>query len=254
MRNFIAGGVGLVAMFGIASVAIAQSPAGDPSSRLTTVLPADVAQHVLSVIRTARADRLPADAIESRSLKFAARGIAPDDIARAADEQLSRMRSARDLLHRARTQAPSGDEIEAGAEALREGVDGSAVSKLAQSAPSGRSLAVPLYVIGSLVSRGLPSDEALARVQTKLAARASDADIQKDGQETAASHRDGSKGGNNGGNNGRGLGAGGRPAGAGGNGTGHGGGPPAGVPGNAGARGRPGTPGGNPSKPGKGHP
>lgn len=246
MRNFIAGGVGLVAMFGIASVAIAQTPAGDPSSRLTTVLPADVAQHVLSVIRTARADRLPADAIESRSLKFAARGIAPDDIARAADEQLSRMRSARDMLHGARPQAPSGDEIEAGAEALREGVDGSAVSKLAQSAPSGRSLAVPLYVIGSLVSRGLPSDEALARVQSKLAARASDADIQKDGQEVAASHRDG--------NNGRGFGAGGRPASAGGNGAGHGGGPPAGVPGNAGAKGRPATPGGSPSKPGKGRP
>ncbi|HEV2641232.1 MAG TPA: hypothetical protein VGT98_00925, partial [Candidatus Elarobacter sp.] len=206
---------------------------------------ASVAQHVLSVIRDARAENLPADAVENRSLKFAARGVAPDDIARAADEQVSRMRTARDVLRKGRAQTPTGDEIEAGAEALREGVDGAAVSALARSAPSGRSLTVPLYVIGSLVSRGLPSDDALARVRSRLEARASDADIQKDGQDVAASHR--------GPNNGRGIGEGGRRDDAGD--RGHGGGPPAGVPGNAGAKGRPSTAGGNgSSKPGKGRP
>ena len=71
------------------------------------------------------------------------------------------------------------DEVEAGAEALRQGVDGAAVSELAKEAPSGRSLAVPLYVIGGLVDRGLPSDDALARVLERLTARASDAEIQR---------------------------------------------------------------------------
>jgi hypothetical protein len=277
MRNLAAGCVGLIAMFGVASAARAQTPTANSSSRLAAVLPADVAQHILSVVRQARTDGLPAEAIENRSLKFAARGIAPTEIARAADEQLARMRDVRDVLRRARPQSPNSAEIEAGAEAMREGVDGAAVSRLAQSAPSGRSLAVPLYVIGSLVSRGLPSDQALARVQSKLVARATDADIQQDGQDASASQRDGSPGnsgnapgrgdngnngnagnngksGNNGSNGNNGHGAG-RPQGAGSGGHGNGNGPPAGVPGNAGAKGRPGNSGGNgPSKPGKGHP
>lgn len=72
-----------------------------------------------------------------------------------------------------------GDEIDAGAEAMRQGVDGAAVSALAKTAPSGRSLAVPLFVVGSLVERGLPADQALARVQERLVARASDGDLER---------------------------------------------------------------------------
>lgn len=200
---------------------------GDPSSRLAAVLPADVARQVLAVIADARANNLPSDAIANRSLKFAARGIAPQDIARAAVAQGARMRSVRDVLHSARAGAPSGDEVEAGAEALREGVSAADVSRLAQDAPSGRSLTVPLYVIGSLVSRGLSSDEALRRVQSKLAARASDADVEAVGRDAAASHRASDEA------HGQRMGAGQ----SGGVGSGmHG--PPAGVPGNAGARGR----------------
>lgn len=216
--------------------------AGDPSGRVAAVLPADVARQVLAVIADARANNLPADAIANRSLKFAARGVAPRDIARAAVEQLARMRSARDVLHSARSGVPSNDEVEAGAEALREGVSGADVSRLAQSAPSGRSLAVPLYVIGSLVSRGLPSDEALRRVQSKLAARASDADVEAVGRDVATSHGASDEA------HGRGIGAGQSE------GVGHG--PPAGVPGNAGARGRSGKPPGvTPGPPaGKGRP
>jgi len=219
--------------------------AGDPSSRVAAVLPADIARQVLAVIADARANNLPSDAIANRSLKFAARGIAPRDIARAAVDQLARMRSARDVLNSARSGAPSGDEVEAGAEALREGVPAADVSRLAQNAPSGRSLTVPLYVIGSLVSRGLPSDEALRRVQSKLTARASDADIESVGRDVAGAH------GASGEAHGRGVGAG--QSGEVGS-AAHG--PPAGVPGNAGARGRAGkVPGVTPGPPsGKGRP
>lgn len=223
--------------------ASAQDVAGDPTARLAAVLPADVARHVLDVIKDARADQLPADALANRSLKFAARGIAPQDIARAADEQLARMRTSRDALRSARTASPTGDEIEAGAEAIRQGVSGASVAALAKSAPSGRSLAVPLYVMGSLVSRGLPSDQALQRVQSQLEARASDTDIEAAGRDVAASHRPA--------NEGRGHGAGeGRSEGAGA--ATHG--PPAGVPGNAGNHGRPTTPPGRGKGNGKGKP
>ena len=167
-------GAGILLASGIAG---AQAPAYDPSARLREVLPADIAQQVLATIADARAHELPARALEQRALKFAAKGVEPKLIAQSIDQQKERMERARDALDNSRR--PSNDEIEAGAEAMRQGVDGTAVSELAKSAPSGRSLAVPLFVIGSLVDRGLPSDQALARVLERLQARASDADLEK---------------------------------------------------------------------------
>ena len=239
-----------------ATLAGAQTPASDPSARLKAVLPPDVAARVLATIADARARDLPADALEQRALKFAAKGVAPTAIEKSVAEQAERMSRARDALTRGRRTKPAGDEVEAGAEAMRKGVDGAKVSALAQSAPSGRSLAVPLYVIGSLVDRGLPSDEALARVQARLKARVADRDLEQlpgelpdavagrgqgkgqgnrpaeTGRELAATKRPGSAGGSSNAGNGR-------------------GGPPAGVPGNAGKNARPTTPPGQQNKPGK---
>jgi len=224
-----------VAAFGLlfATGAAAQTPAADPSDRLREVLPADVAERVLARIAEARARQLPAEALANRALKFAARGVAPRDIERATAEQAERMARAREALQRGRRERPSADEIEAGAEALRMGVDGAAVSTLAHSAPSGRSLAVPLFVIGSLVDRGLPSDEALRRVLERLQARAADADLERLPEQVATRGRPAGVGG------GRPAGVGGGPPAGVGRPGGVGGGPPAGVPANPGQGGRP---------------
>ena len=220
-------GTGIV----IAGTAAAQTPAYDPSARLREVLPADVATKVLATIAEARSQNLPAQALEQRALKFAAKGVEPKLIAKSIAEQEDRMEEAKDAIDDVRK--PSDDEIEAGAEALRQGVDGSAVSELAKSAPSGRSLAVPLFVIGSLVDRGLPSDEALARVLARLQARASDSDLENltGNRPTDVSQS------NKPANTGRPATAG-KPAGVGAN---HPSGPPAGVPANAGKGAKPTT-------------
>ena len=157
----------------------AQAPANDPSARLRAVLPADVAERVLARIADARAHQLPAAALENRALKFAAKGVEPADIERSVSEQADRMATAKSAVSQGRGRPATDDEVEAGADALRRGVDGAQVSALAQSAPSGRSLAVPLYVVGSLVDRGLPSDAALQQVQERLQARASDAELER---------------------------------------------------------------------------
>jgi hypothetical protein len=224
----------------------AQGVEGDPIARLSTVLPADVARHVLAVIDEARAEHLPADALANRSLKFAARGIAPQQIARAVDEQLVRMRSVRDALRTSRNASPRVDEIEAGAEALRQGVKPPDLATLAREAPSGRSLTVPLYVMGSLVNQGVSSDKALLRVQKQLLARSSDADIEASAGDNAAAGRaaPGEEHGHGGEESGRGNGAGSSGA------NSHG--PPAGVPGNSGAHGKGKGQHGPPN--GKGHP
>jgi hypothetical protein len=212
-----------------AQSSIAQTPARDPSARLREVLPADVAQRVLARIADARARQLPAEALENRALKFAAKGVDPKNIERSVNEQAARMETARAALASGRKSTPAGDEIEAGAEAMRKGVDGASVSLLAKGAPSGRSLAVPLFVIGSLTDHGLSSADALQRVLVRLKDRASDTDLERMPGELPPQAMAGQA--NRPASTGRDFGQSHKPASA---------GPPAGVPGNAGAKSNPG--------------
>jgi hypothetical protein len=214
---------------------LAQTPARDPSARLREVLPADVAQRVLARIADARARQLPAEALENRALKFAAKGVDPKNIERSVNEQAARMDTARSALASGRKSTPAGDEIEAGAEAIRKGVDGASVSLLAKSAPSGRSLAVPLFVIGSLTDHGLSSADALRRVLARLKARASDTDLESMPGDLPPQAAAGQA--NRPASTGRDFGQSHKPASAGRPATA---GPPAGVPGNAGAKSNPG--------------
>jgi hypothetical protein len=221
----------LILSLAIGDLAHAQVPAKDPSTRLREVLPPDVAQRVLARIADARAHQLPAEALENRALKFAAKGVPAADIERSVNEQVGRMDAARSALISG-GRSPASDEIEAGAEAIRKGVDGSAVSLLAKTAPSGRSLAVPLFVIGSLADRGLPADQALQRVLNRLQQKASDADLEAMPGELPAQAAGGRENANNGRGNAYGRsGVNGRPATA---------GPPAGVPANGGKKSNPG--------------
>jgi hypothetical protein len=216
-----------------AAAAHAQVPAKDPSARLREVLPPDVATRVLARIAEARAHQLPADALENRALKFAAKGVDPKDIERSINEQAQRMESARVALASGRGSPPAGDEIEAGAEAMRKGVDGPAVSQLARSAPRDRSLAVPLFVIGSLTDRGVSADQALQSVLDRLNAHASDLDLE--GLTSQVSPRNNAGQGRPEGQSGREFGQSHKPSNSGRPATA---GPPAGVPGNAGNKGK----------------
>jgi hypothetical protein len=221
----------------------AQVTAKDPSARLREVLPADVAARVLARIADARAHQLPAEALENRALKFAAKGVDPRNIERSINDQAVRMASARAALITGRGSNPAADEIDAGAEVMRKGVDGASISLLAKSAPRDRSLAVPLFVIGSLVDRGLPADQALQRVLARLESRASDADLEAMPGNAASNDKGGQ--GRPDGMSGREWGQSHRPAGTGKPASA---GPPAGVPGNGGSKSNPGQ-GHKPPKP-----
>jgi hypothetical protein len=155
-----------------------QSQAYDPSAKLTDVLrDENVREHVLKVIAEARSRGLPAQALERTALKGAARNVPPAEIERAVVAQAERLERVQEALSRVPNRASSGEEIEAGAEAMRNGVDMTELVDLATGAPSGRSLAVPMHVMGSLVARGLPSKDALAAVLARLEARSTDSEI-----------------------------------------------------------------------------
>lgn len=148
-----------------------------PVDRLRAVLPADVADQVIAIVTDATNRGLPGRAIAERALEGIAKGRSGAEVRAAALALAADLAGAHDALVRA-GRTPDASEIESGATAMELGVDGATVSALASSAPSGRSLAVPLAVIGALVNRGLPSDGALQAVLDRLHARAaSEADL-----------------------------------------------------------------------------
>lgn len=144
--------------------------------RLAEVLPESVRAQVLDRIEAARVRELPAQAMANLALEGVAKGRSADEVLAAVELLVADMGRAQEALQAA-GHRPAEGEIEAATAAMRMGVDGTSVSELARSGPSGRSLTVPLLVLGGLAERGLPSDEALAAVRDRLAARANDVEL-----------------------------------------------------------------------------
>ncbi|HXF96785.1 MAG TPA: hypothetical protein VNI61_11860 [Gemmatimonadales bacterium] len=145
-------------------------------ARLREVLPADVAERVIAIVTEATNHGLPGLSVAERALEGVAKGRSGEEVRAAAEAFARDLAASRAAIQQAgRTPDPS--EIEAGATAMGLGVDRKAISALASSAPFGRSLAVPLAVIGALVNRGLPSDAALDAVLARLNDRASNTEL-----------------------------------------------------------------------------
>lgn len=164
----------------LASVPLsAQARSEDVSSKLARVLPDGTADQILRRIDDARARGLPAAALAAHALELSAKGVAPDRVAQAVDDQAGWLEAGRAALTAGGRENAREDEIDAAATALSKGVDGRALSDLARLAPSSRSLALPLLVISSLVDRGLPADYALRQVLARVEARASDQQLER---------------------------------------------------------------------------
>jgi len=177
--------IALTLMF--ASAASAQT-ANDPSARLRKVLPEKVADHVLATIADARSHSLPAAALEQQALRLARKGAKPDDVEKSIDRSADNMKQAKAALEKS-GRKPTNNEVVAGSKLIGRGVDGSKVSEFAKTAPHDRSLAVPLYVTGSLMDRGLKSDAALARVHARLMQKATDRQLTAEANATASEKR-----------------------------------------------------------------
>jgi hypothetical protein len=157
------------------SLAMAQEPV-NPVERLEEVLPESVVDEVLARVNDAMSRGLPGEAMANLALEGVVKGRSGEEVLAAVTLLANEMATAAGAFARA-GHAPGDGEVEAATAAMRMGVDGEAVSALASSAPSGRSLAVPLLVLGGLAERGLPSDAAVAAVQERLAAHATDSEL-----------------------------------------------------------------------------
>ncbi len=109
----------------------------------------------------ARRDSIPLSALEDKALEGAAKRVPGERIVAALHRLADELRAARALLRGAAESAPLPDaEIVAAADATRRGVPPGEIAALGRRAPATVGLVVPLTVLGDLVQRGVPADEA----------------------------------------------------------------------------------------------
>lgn len=172
--------------FDVASSVLTASSASTPpadggsaSVRLKDALPHASAQRVLAAIASARSRGLPANLLENRALKFAAKHVKPADIEDAIVADAEAMGKAQQLLVAAGRREPSAEEIDATAQLLGEGADSASIASLAKFAGAGRAVSVPLRVGAELVATSASPKETLARVEDKVRGGASDAQLEQ---------------------------------------------------------------------------
>jgi len=166
--------------------AAGQGDDASASARLKKLLPRITAERVLSTIAVARAHGLPSTALENRALKYAARHVSSKDIEEAIAADADAMEKSGVLLTASAHRDPSGEEIDAAAQLIGEGVDSTSIALLAKAAPANRPLEIPLRVSAELVARNTAPQEALLRVTERLNSGASDAQLEKLLDETPA--------------------------------------------------------------------
>jgi hypothetical protein len=141
------------------AIAAPAARAAAQDARLVAQLDAPTEARVSAVIERARAASLPVEPLVDKALEGARKHAPAARIIEAVTSLAARLDSGRVALGRASTEA----ELVAAAAALQAGVGTRVLSQLRQER-AGKSLAVPLVVLGDLVTRGVPHDTASALV------------------------------------------------------------------------------------------
>lgn len=123
------------------------------------------------IVDAARADALPAAPLVSRALQGAARRVPGPRVVALLRAHADSMRAARYALGSQAT----GDELDAGATALRAGASRAALRRVRVARPAGEATTA-LVVLTDLLSRGIEAGEA-ADALTSLAGRAPDSTL-----------------------------------------------------------------------------
>ncbi|HEX8725168.1 MAG TPA: hypothetical protein VF737_07275 [Gemmatimonadaceae bacterium] len=125
----------------------------------------------------ARQHNLPEAAIQHRVAEGQAKGASEAAIVAAAGKVEANMQAAQEAMVKAGHQHPTDAEIESAAGAMDRGASAAQIGTVASHAQNGRSLDVAFDVLTKLSESGMPVTTALAQVQAKLDANASNASI-----------------------------------------------------------------------------
>ena len=123
---------------------------------------------------TAHTKNLPDQILRDRLSEAQAANAAEADVVNSIQKLESQLEATQGALVGAGRQNPSADEITAAATAMEHGLTAAQIGAFAKTAPADRSLAVAFTTVNKLAARGQPVDQAVASVQAKLAAQATD--------------------------------------------------------------------------------
>jgi len=126
---------------------------------------------VLAFVPSIAFAQTQAGATASARVQTSAGSVGAD--ARAA----ARLEGAKAALVRGGHARPEDQEVRLAARAMERGASEAQIESLARHAPANRSLAVSFNVLTTLALRGVPVNEAVARLSAKLDANASDSQI-----------------------------------------------------------------------------
>ncbi len=123
------------------------------------------------ILDSARGDSLPAQALEDKALEGAAKHVPAMRIVAAVRQLAAELRDVRELLRSAAPGAVLSDgETIAAADARHRGAPATELATLRRHAPSTTGLVVAFAVLGDLVQRGIPADQARGVIEQLLAA------------------------------------------------------------------------------------
>ena len=162
---------------GSASGASAGSASGSTSTGGERRLSADAQSSVDANLRVARERKLPEEPIRQCVAEGQAKGASDAQIAAASGRTLLNLEGAFDAMVRGGRSKPSEAEVSRGATLLARGYTTVQLEGVAHSAGSERSLSTALDVLTSLQARGVSSANAVAQVESRLAAHAPDAQL-----------------------------------------------------------------------------
>ena len=151
----------LVVSLMIVTLALAGSSASAQDDRLVRRLDSTTYARVTAELDSARGAGLPVEPLIARALEGASKNAPGARIVAAVHRLAADLAAAR----RALGETSTTTELEAGASALRAGVDATALADLRRARPR-YALTVPLAVLADLVARGVPPDTAARFVVT----------------------------------------------------------------------------------------
>ena len=147
------------------------------SSASTRGLSADAQAKVDANLRAARERKLPEEPIRQHVAEGQAKGASDAQIATASSRTLVDMQSSFEAMVRGGHSRPSDAEISRGASLMARGYTSAQLEGVARKGGSDRSLTTAFDVLTSLHARGVSNANAVAQVESQLAAHATDAQL-----------------------------------------------------------------------------
>lgn len=123
----------------------------------------------------AKEHEVPREPMARRVAEGEAKGASETAILASAGKVKVNMEETHEAMVKGGRAHPSAAESERGAMLMEHGVTSVQIEAMAKNTPSDRSLVVAFDVLGRLAARGVPVTKAIAQVQARLDARASDA-------------------------------------------------------------------------------